>query len=149
MLQFDIMKASIIGHRKVKDVQALALSARRVFAELVREGVSEFLLGSRGACNAICHSVLRDLKSQGLPVKLVYVRAEYPDISDQYRDYLLTEYDLTYMPDGVERAGNAAYVERNRHMIDSADVCVFYLDPDYVLPDGKSSGTLAAYRYAL
>ena len=89
-------------------------------------------------------------------IKRIYVRAAYPDIDDNYEKYLLTLYDETYIPETTKNAGKASYIKRNRHMIDRADLCVFYFDPNYKpikrLPlSGTSygnSGTMLAYRYA-
>ena len=92
-------------------------------------------------------------------IKLIYVRAEYPHISENYKDYLLNFYDNTYFPDKILNAGRAAYIERNYHMIDWADICIFYFDKTYS-PSSLSgshatsnhknaSGTKLAYDYAL
>ena len=64
------------------------------------------------------------------------------------------------MPEGVENAGAASYVERNQAMINSSDICVFYYDDNYLparrkqsrraLSDYQSkSGTSIAYEYAV
>ena len=47
---------------------------------------------------------------------------------------MLGIYDATYIPENVIEAGKAAYVERNRHMIDRADLCVFCYDENYKPP---------------
>ena len=69
-------------------------------------------------------------------------------------------YDETYIPDKVIYAGKAAYVERNKYLIDKADVCIFYFNENYqpplTLSTGKQknsyqqkSGTKIAYDYAV
>ena len=69
-------------------------------------------------------------------------------------------YDETYIPDQVIYAGKAAYVERNKYLIDKADVCIFYYNENYQPPLTLSkkkqknsyqqkSGTKIAYDYAV
>ena len=64
------------------------------------------------------------------------------------------------MPDGVENAGVASYVERNQAMINSSDICVFYYDENYLPARRKQSrhalsdyqpksGTKIAFEYAV
>ena len=59
-----------------------------------------------------------------------------------------------------KEVGKTAYVERNRHMIDRADLCVFCYDENYKPPlacgargravcDLPKSGTKVAYEYAV
>ena len=58
-------------------------------------------------------------------------------------------------PNKILNAGRAAYVERNYHMIDRADICIFYLDKTYSPLNGQpsnnhlASGTKLAYNYAI
>ena len=67
------------------------------------------------------------------------------------------------MPEAVKKAGKASYIERNQHMIDRSDLCVFYYDERYsppkkqirqnhflsVSPSRSNSGTKLAYQYAM
>ena len=92
-----------------------------------------------------------------------YVRSAYAYMSKDYEEYLLSFYDETYIPDNVVDAGRAAYVERNYHMIDKADLCIFYYNEYYEPPQKpmsrkhnmpiptykRNSGTKTAYEYAV
>lgn len=62
-------------------------------------------------------------------------------------EYRLEDYDDTFFPESLQGAGKAVYVERNKLMIDSADVCVFYCDMHAATE--TVSGTRLAFRYAL
>ena len=88
------------------------------------------------------------------------MRAEYPFISDNYRAYILENYEDTFFPEHIINAGKASYVERNYYMIDKSQVCIVYYNPDYKPPKRKSSrqiltdyqpksGTKLAYEYAV
>jgi len=66
------------------------------------------------------------------------VRAEYPYIDEDYKNYLLEHYEETYYPEKIVNAGKAAYVERNCEMINSSSVCVVYYDESYT-PKRKNS----------
>ena len=73
--------------------------------------------------------------------------------------YIFRDFEVTYVPKGVENAGMARYVERNQAMINVSDYCIFYYNPDYQPPRRKyskravgdyqpKSGTALAYTYA-
>ena len=80
-------------------------------------------------------------------IKRIYVRAEYPDISKHYRDYLLEKYEDTYYPESIVGSGRAVYVKRNYEMIDNSRFCIVYFDGTYV-PNRRKSGTETALNYA-
>ena len=69
-------------------------------------------------------------------------------------------YKDTLLPQKVEKAGKASYVERNQEMINASDVCVFYYNAEYKPQKRKQtkpvlstyqpkSGTRLAYLYAV
>ena len=75
------------------------------------------------------------------------IKAEYPDISDDYKAYLLTRYEQTYYPAGVLGAGKAVYIERNYEMINKSRYCIFYYD-EKCAPTARKSGCKLALEYA-
>lgn len=140
------MVCCVIGHRDVLVTKELEQKVKNTFIELIRCGVTIFLLGSRGKFNSLALSCLRELKKELCDVfKIVYVRAEYLYIDDDYKQYLLSIYDDTYVPKCVENANKAVYVVRNQHMIDRSDICVFFYNDN----TQEKSGTRKAYLYAL
>lgn len=155
------MIATFIGHHKIQNNELLTVQIKRTVLNLIDEKqVDTFLFGSRSDFNSLCLEVVTELQKERPQIRRVYVRAEYPYISKDYEDYLLGSYDATYIPENVVDAGKAAYVERNYHMIDKADLCIFYYDENYKPPlkpatrgritrDQPKSGTKVAYEYAI
>lgn len=155
------MIATFIGHRKIQNSELLTEQIKRTVLNLIDEKqVDTFLFGSKSDFNSLCLEVVTELQKERPQIRRIYVRAEYPYISKDYEDYLLESYDATYIPENVINAGKAAYVERNYHMIDKADLCIFYYDENYKPPlkpatrgritrDQPKSGTKVAYEYAI
>ena len=147
-----------IGHRNTKETPELKEELIKTVLNLIEEhGVREFLFGSKSSFNTLCFETVTEIKEQYPDIKLGYIRSMYEHIDESYEKYLLEFYDFTYMPSGIERAGKAAYLERNQKMIDKSDFCVFYYDKDYVPKPKKTkalfarvtnSGTKIAYEYA-
>lgn len=104
--------------------------------------------------------MVSDCKEKYPHIKRVYVRAEYADIDDSYKKYLLKNYEDTYFPEKVRNTGCAAYLKRNYEMINKSVVCVCYYDENYLPKRRKNakkdlfgyqprSGTRLAYEYAV
>lgn len=121
------MVACFIGHRTITVTDELCERIKSTVLDLIdNQGVDTFLFGSRSQFDELCLKIVTEIKEIRPHIRRIYVRAEYPYISADYEKYLLTFYDETYMPENIIHAGKAIYIERNRHMIDSADICVFY-----------------------
>lgn len=151
----------VFGHRTIQGKEELKIRLNDIFEYLiVNENVDTFLLGSKSEFDDLCREVLA-LKKQHYPhIQRIYVRAEYPHISEKYEKYLLQSCEKTYFPDRVKNAGKAIYVERNCEMIDKSDICIVYFDKEYFPPKRKrshrdlffyqpKSGTNVAYQYAV
>ena len=149
-----------IGHRNTNETPKLCDELRKTIICLIEEqGVEIFYFGSKSKFDDICWKIVRELKNAYSKIKLVYVRSNYPYIEEKYKEYLLEGYDDTYMPERIENAGIARYVERNQEMINASDFCVFYYNENYKPPLRKQSrrsvteyqpksGTMLAYQYA-
>ena len=139
----------IIGHREIKETEELKSKLKETIERLiVKEKVDTFLFGSGSRFNSLCLELVTEAKEKYPHVKRIYVRAEFPYIDDHYTAYLLKFYDETYYPEKITRAGKAAYVERNREMIDNSDLCIVYYNEEN-LPTTRKSGTKIALDYAL
>ena len=139
------------GHRKINEADELKNNLNRIIENLIiNEKINTFLFGSKSEFNDLCLNVVTQLKMKYPYIKRVYVRAEYPYIDEDYKNYLLEHYEETYYPEKILNAGKAAYVERNCEMIDSSSICVVYYDESYI-PKRKNSksGTKIAYDYAV
>ena len=142
------MVACFIGHRTITVTNELCERIRTTVVDLIdNQGVDTFLFGSRSQFDELCLKIVTEIKEIRPHIRRIYVRAEYPYISADYEKYLLTFYDETYMPESIIHAGKAIYIERNRHMIDSSDICIFYCDTNSI-HDQYYMGTRLAYRYA-
>ena len=155
------MKAcSLFGHRDTEQTEELKQKVKETVERLiVEEEVDTFLFGSRSKFDDLCLFVVTQLKGKYPNIKRVYVWSQYPCIDKLYTDYLLEYYDDTIIPNRVEKAGKASYLERNQEMINASDFCVFYYNPSYLPPKRKyskrdiseyqpKSGTRLAWGYA-
>lgn len=149
------------GHRKIEITNKLTQNLSNTLQRLIaNENVDTFLFGSRSQFDDLCHQIVSKLKAHYPHIKRIYVRAEYPYISDDYKSYLLESYEDTYYPHNMLKAGKSSYVERNRNMIDKSNFCVVYFDENYLPPKRRSknidgieyqpkSGTKIAFDYAV
>ena len=141
-----------LGHRDTVATPELCERLRQTMLHLIEEkGVTRFLFGSASKFDDLCLKIATELKHDYPEIKRVYVRSNYPQITAKYENYLLETYDETYMPERIENAGKASYVERNQEMIDGSDFIIFYYDENYTPKTARKtkSGTKLAYEYAL
>lgn len=138
-----------IGHREIEITEELKNEVFNAIEELVRtKDVRCFLFGSASQFDALCHEQVTKIKKLFPRIERIYVRAEYPSISEQYKNYLSEDYEDTYYPEKLSGAGRAVYVERNYEMIDKSEFCIVYYDESYI-PGDRKSGAKIAYDYAL
>ncbi len=136
------------GHRTINETEELKAKLYKAIENLiVNENVDTFLFGSKSRFDSLCLELVTNLKEKYSHIKRVYVRAEFPVISDSYKDYLLESYEDTYYPENLIGAGKVAYVERNFEMINQSRFCVVYYNESYALSKRKS-GTKIALDYA-
>lgn len=144
--QHESIACCFIGHRKIQETKELTAKLRLEIINLINnEGVNTFLFGSKSEFNSLCHKVVSELKKDFPHIKRIYVRAEFPVISESYESYLLESYESTYFPKKILNSHKASYVERNYEMIDRSAFCIIYYDESLK----GMSGTRLAYRYIL
>ena len=137
------------GHREINETEVLKTKLMEIIEKLiVDENVDTFLFGSKSQFNSLCHELVTELKEKYPHIKRIYVRAEYPYISEHYKNYLLESYEDTYYPEKILNSGRAAYVERNYEMIDKSHYCIVYYD-EANSPTTRKSGTKIALNYAI
>lgn len=137
------------GHRNINETEELKTKIIETIETLIVEKqVDTFLFGSKSRFNSLCWEMVTKIKEKYPHVKRIYVRAEYPHISEEYRDYLLKNYEDTYYPEKILNSGKAVYVERNCEMIDSSQYCIVYYDEN-IAPTTRKSGTKIAIDYAI
>lgn len=149
------------GHRQINETETMKNNLYGVIEDLiVSKGVDTFLFGSKSRFDRLCLDTVSLLRTKHPHIKRIYVRAEFPDIDDRYRDYLLERYEDTFFPDNIRNAGRASYIKRNQIMIDLCRFCVVYYDESYLPPRRKNSkktltdyqprsGTKYAFEYAV
>ena len=137
------------GHREINETEVLKTKLMEIIEKLiVDENVETFLFGSKSRFNSLCLELVTKIKEKYPHIKRIYVRAEYPYISEHYKDYLLESYEDTYYPEHIIGSGKAAYVERNYEMIDNSQYCIVYYD-EQKAPTTRKSGTKIALDYAI
>lgn len=143
-------KCCIIGHRNFVNNSVLELKIKDLIVYLIEcEKVTEFLFGSKSSFNDFCYEIVSNLMDKYPYVKRIYVRAEYPIISNDYYNYLKTIYEESYFFDKKLQTNKFSHIRRNKYIIDKSDICLFYYDKRYI-PDTKTrSGTRIAYEYAV
>ena len=139
----------VLGHRKIEEGEALEQPVYKWAEKLVlEEGVHTFLFGSKSQFNHLCYTQVTKLKEKYPEIRRIYVRAEFPEISDDYERYLLERYEGTFYPSAAVGAGKAVYIKRNFAMIDKSRFCIVYYKRDHALLK-RTSGTKLALEYAL
>ena len=141
--------ACFFGHRTINETEELKSKLIEIIEKLiVDENIDTFLFGSKSRFNRLCLELVTEIKEKYPHIKRVYVRAEYPYISEHYIEYLLESYEETYYPEHIRSSGRAAYVERNYEMINKSNYCIVYYDEPNT-PTTRKSGTKIALDYAI
>ena len=137
------------GHRTINETDELRTKITEAVERLItEEKVDTFLFGSKSRFNDLCLELVTELKEKYPHVNRIYVRAEFPVINEEYKDYLLKSYDDTYFPEKIIGSGSVAYVERNYEMINQSKYCIVYYDEQNA-PTIRKSGTKIALDYAI
>lgn len=85
-----------IGHRKIEETLELRTKLYDSIERLITDkNVDTFLFVSKSQFNELCRDLVTEIKEKYPHIKRVYVRAEYPYISDDYKNYLLENYEDT------------------------------------------------------
>lgn len=136
------------GHRTINETEELKSKLIEIIEELICvKQVDTFLFGSKSRFNSLCLELVTEIKEKYPHIKRVYVRAEYPYISEEYKKYLLENYEDSYFPENIANSGRAAYVKRNYEMINKSHYCIVYYD-EQLAPTARKSGTKIALDYA-
>ncbi|MBQ4081759.1 MAG: DUF1273 family protein [Clostridia bacterium] len=138
-----------LGHREINETEELKQRLYSVIEDLIlKEKVDTFLFGSKSRFNGLCYETVSKIKEKYPNIKRIYVRAEFPNIDQNYKEYLLENYEDTYYPEKAIGAGRAAYVQRNYEMIEKSQFCVVYFCENN-FPKNRKSGTKIALDYAV
>ena len=145
----ELHTCCFFGHRKINETEELKLKLVETIEKLITQNsVDTFLFGSKSRFNDLCYEIVSKIKEKYPHIKRIYVRAEYPDIDETYKNYLSESFEETYYPEKIIGAGKASYVERNYEMIDNSHYCIVYYDEPNA-PTTRKSGTKIALDYAI
>ena len=156
----DMHTCCFIGHRKIDDTPELRKNLIELITRLIKDGAVDFIFGDHSEFNSLCYDIVTELKKEYPHIKRIHFRKDYEYANDYTMQLLLKGYEDSICPKGVSNAGAASYAERNRAMIRSSGICVFYYDENY-LPKRRrmskhaisdyqpKSGTAIAYKYAV
>lgn len=126
------MKVTVCGHSKIAFSDVARIEYEKVLTNLIEEGADEFLLGGYGNFDNISESILFGLKLTYPHIRLTLVTAYI----DQGKDSYLYD-DIEYPP--IENVPlKFAILERNKWMVDNADVVIAYV----IIPAGGAAKTL-------
>lgn len=140
----------IIGHREFEKSEKLELKIKKTIINLIeKEKVTTFLFGSNSRFNDFCYDIVSELKNIYVDIKRIFVRAEYPVITDAYFNYLKTLYEDSYFYSEKLITNKFSHIKRNQTMIDNSDFCIFYFNCNYFPKTKTQSGTQLAYTYAI
>lgn len=113
----------LMGHRDVTE-DVLPDLRREIERHITEYGVTEFVVGNKGAFDRLATKVLRELRIIYPGISVVLLLPYYPavrqvDLSDSY--------DSTFYPPGMESVPKRFAITRaNRYMVDHADYMIVY-----------------------
>ncbi len=138
-----------LGHRTINETIELRTKLVETIENLIiDENVDTFLFGSKSRFDSLCLELVSELKTKYTHIKRIYIRAEFPNINDDYKRFLSNYYEDTFYPEKVIKAGKAVYIKRNFEMINLSDFCIVYYN-EANFPVTRKSGSKIALDYAL
>ena len=153
-------KIAIFGHREIAKGDNLEISVNKIFVQNINNGNKCFLFGSRSKFNDLCYNIILQLQKEYSDIKKVgYLcsneiaftleeKLRYEKYNSRYENIKTYEEIKQF-----EFENRNLYIERNKKMIDDADICVFYYKKSLLNPQNKfgyktKSGTQIALEYA-
>ncbi len=129
------MTCTFFGHRSYNGENNEKL--KEEIEKLIKEGVTDFLVGHNGGFDSSVKQILKELKKQYTDIRYTVVLSRL----DKY----LTEKNETVFPDGIENAlPRFKIIYRNNWMINNSDIVITYVRNS--LTNGASSFTDIARR---
>lgn len=112
-----------IGHRDAPETVFPALS-RAVERHIAEYGVTEFVVGDRGAFDRMAARAVLEAKKRSPAVRLYLLIAYHPG---ERPAPLPAGFDMTFYPPGMERVPRRFAIARaDRYMIDRSDYLIAY-----------------------
>lgn len=136
------------GHREIReeDLPAILKRTEQVVRRLIEKGVAFFGVGGAVGYDTEAAKLLCRLRATDYPhIKVILVypfegfTGRWSDAQRAEYARLLPQYDKTVCV--AQRASREAYLERDRHLVDSSAYCIAYCTHN-------SGGTAYTVRYA-
>ena len=113
---------TFFGHSECYGLDAVTL--RSTIEDLIKQGVTEFLVGNQGQFDAMVRNCLKSLQQQYPDIRYTVVLAYLPKEKGEFEDFSDTMY-----PEGIECVHPKFAIDwRNRFLISSADVCLCFIN---------------------
>ena len=113
---------TFFGHSECYGLDAVTL--RSTIEDLIKQGVTEFLVGNQGQFDAMVRNCLKSLQQQYPDIRYTVVLAYLPKEKEKFEDFSDTMY-----PEGIECVHPKFAIDwRNRFLISSADVCLCFIN---------------------
>ena len=114
---------TFFGHSECYGLDAAML--RNAIEDLIKQGVSEFLVGNHGQFDGMVFSCLHNLSKDYPEISYAVALAYLPTRKEDYDIYQ----GHSFYPEGL-KIGPAKFAieRRNRYLIDSADICLCYIN---------------------
>ena len=140
-------KVGFIGHREIKHEALLELKLIKLIQSLLPE-IESFHFGSNSQFNDLCWQVVSQFQDDGTKFRMInfYCGNEHPILKEKRIDGK-QYFDEIILPQKTKISGKRLYIERNKALIDTSDIMVFYYNSNYS-PQHSNSGTRIAYEYA-
>ncbi|MDO5479429.1 MAG: hypothetical protein Q4G23_09750, partial [Clostridia bacterium] len=75
------------GHRRIEISDELVNRIKEAVEDLIKyKNVDTFLFGSKSRFDTLCVNVVTELKKKYPHISIIYVRAEFPYIDEEYKD---------------------------------------------------------------
>ena len=114
---------TFFGHSECYGIDAAAL--RSAIEEVIKQGITEFVVGNHGQFDAMVFSCLQDLGKAYPEISYSVALAYLPTRKEDYDIY----HGHSFYPEGLEIGpAKLAIDRRNRYLTDSADICLCYIN---------------------
>ena len=114
---------TFFGHSECYGLDVAML--RHALEELVKQGITEFVVGNHGQFDAMVFSCLQELSNDYPDISYSVALAYLPTHKQDYDRY----HGRSFYPEGVEIGPAKFAIERrNRYLISVSDVCLCFID---------------------
>lgn len=143
------MTCCFIGQKDIDDSQHMIQEiTTTIFLFIVKNNVKNFIFSGKNKFDCVCHKIVTKFQNEYGDIKRIKYNSKYDYLFDQDIDDNKNEDILDY-DEFVEC--DTFYIAQE--MIDASDVCIFYLDKNYLPKKGDKRidkiETHIAYEYAI